>query len=121
MSKSNRYVVYCFIGGKCVGTHYSNDIAEIPYIKAIYKGCEVEVYRLSDYHEVSKEILIKPALKKQNKKKSLRRVKVAETGEVFSSLHQCCKVLSIPYKAAYTAIKKGRAVRGYNLSYIELV
>ena len=130
------YLIYVFIGGRNIGTYFSEGLREIASIKAVNKGCEISVYDMSklqrltqqQINEISKASITnheepqknkntaKQAPKKRFKKNKRweRSIKCVETGKVFKSIKECSEQMDIPHKAIWNALNSGKPRRGFH-------
>lgn len=89
------YFVSVFAEGKNVNLYYSEDLNDLVTISAMHKGCEICIFDLLEFKQLSKkQVESEIRLSCLLWKKSLRKYDYNEVAEV-----PLCKELSIPKKS----------------------
>lgn len=135
---TNNYLVSVFVDGKNVNSYYSENLDDLVTIKALHKNCEISIFDFNNFvrftpSQVEREIVRsgkrwketmekpkyvepipeKPKAKKEKRKKYWERpVLCVETGQVFSSIRECCDRLGLSHKSLWNAINSGNARNG---------
>lgn len=150
MPKAN-FLVSVFANDRLANSYYSEDLDDLVTIKALHRGCRIEIYDLCNFvqltqrdvaHEVGKsgvrwqqslgresreesgqkEVLETALPVKRNKNKSWeRRVMCVETGKVYGSIRKCSADVGIPYMTVVNCIKNGNATRGYHFIDVDFI
>lgn len=136
----HNYLVSVFVDGKSVNSYFSENLDDLVTIKALHKDCEIQIFDFDNFvrfspEQVEREIiksgkrwkksLEKPKIeatihqkpvgkpKKEKRKKYWERpVLCVETGQVFSSIRECCERLGLSHKSLWNAINSGNARNG---------
>lgn len=136
----NNYLVSVFVDGKNVNSYFSENLDDLVTIKALHKNCEISIFDFNNFvrftpSQVEREIvrsgkrwkktLEKPKVvepiaerpkakpKKEKRKKYWERpVLCVETGQVFSSIRECCDRFGLSHKSLWNAINSGNARNG---------
>jgi hypothetical protein len=136
----HNYLISVFVDGKSVNSYFSENLDDLVTIKALHKNCEIQIYDLDNFvrlapDQVEREIIKSgqrwkkslekpdvvetvPQLSKEKPKKEKRKkcwerpVLCVETGQVFSSIRECCDKVGIPYMTIMNCIKNKNATRG---------
>lgn len=136
----HNYLVSVFVDGKSVNSYFSENLDDLVTIKALHKDCEIQIFDFDNFvrfspEQVEREIIksgkrwkkslekpevvetipqppkVKP--KKEKRKKYWERpVLCVETGQVFSSIRECCERLGLSHKSLWNAINSGNARNG---------
>ena len=142
MGFMERYLVSVFVGGKCVESHYWENLDDLVTLNALHKNCEISVFDLSTLqrlskeqvkneirrsghrwkkqfekthnHEKKKKEIIKKSKRVKPKKYWARPVMCVETGIVYCSIWDCCERLGLSHKAVWNAINSGQARNGFH-------
>ncbi len=133
----NNYLVSVFLNGKHVHSYFSKNLDDLVTIKALHKGCEIDIADIHNFvcysesqveNEIKKSVWrwresavrakmvedevpqVEEKPKKQTAKKNWDRpVRCVETGQVFMSIRECCDHLGLSYKSVWNAINSGNA------------
>ena len=133
----HNYLVSVFVNGRNVNSYFSENLDVLVTIKALHKNCEITIFDLVNFVMLSNEQVeseikksgkrLKKSLKKQEtvKKRVVRKtprqkvkkywerpVRCVETGQVFSSIRECCEHLGISHKSIWNAINSGKPRHG---------
>ena len=138
----HNYLVSVFENGKNVNSYFSDNLNDLITIKALHKNCEISIFDLQDYSTMplsqveveiqksgerwkkslcksesepppaEKSLYAKKPEPQKNGKNWERRVMCVETGQVFSSIRDCCEKTGIPYMTIVNCIKNKNATRG---------
>jgi len=116
---SNNYLIAVFSPrGKNEGLYYSDDLSELPTIKAVHKGCEIQISDIRDARFLSGDLIDKAVKANGVNKRTQNRwsfaVRCVETNEVYKSIRECSIAKKIPYKVLYAAMKNNAALRGFH-------
>lgn len=136
MAKHN-YLVSVFVDGRNVNSYFSENLDDLVTIKALHKNCDITIFDLENFttmptEQVEAEIMksgkrwqksfdkpvaeVKKSIEKPKRLKREkyweRKVKCVETGQVFSSIRECCEKTGIPYMTIVNCIKNKNATRG---------
>lgn len=140
------YFVSVFFSGKYRYSYYSENLDELVTIKAMHKGCDIEIFDLQDFKQlsstqVSRELKLSISRWKKSElslpiqadddgedevrtikarktsKSWVRPVMCVETGQVFASAKECSDKLCIPYTTIIYSIKCEREIRGLHFVY----
>lgn len=109
------YFLAIVVGGVVKQNYYANSLDVIPDLKKDYPGCEVEVYDVSKY---GFDFGDAPVIKVEGGA-MLHHVRCVDTGQVWDSVKECCKAMSLPLKTLYSALRRGRRVFGHFYEYFE--
>lgn len=144
MGKQN-YFVSIFVDGKNVGSHYSEDLTELVTVKAMYKGCELDILDMNTFQHLSEyevrqkvnesvrswkmALAVKPVVEEKAEPQYVHRPKgkdvwkravmCVETKQVFQSIRECSEKIGIPYMTIANCIKNGNATRGVHFINIK--
>lgn len=141
------YLVSVFVAGKCVHSHFSEELDDLVTIVALYPRCELSIYDMNTlraltrdeiYAEVVKarerckdamekrEAIPSPLPEPEDKTQPVKRVKnwkrtvlCVETKQVFNSVRDCSDHIGLPYTTIVNCIKNKNATRGLHFITID--
>lgn len=121
MKSRNNYLVAVFTPeGKNAGLYYSEDLSELPVIRATHRNCEIQISDMRDVFFMPDD-MVKDIEQSKEKEYTARawsfRVRKLETGEVFGSIRECALSEGIPYKKLYNALRTGAYINGVHYIY----
>lgn len=124
-----KFLVSVFKGGKNVFSRFQETLHNLPLIRALHRGCEIEVYDMESskvFKDVPKKkdflrVINIPKVTEEPKRKVWElSVMCPETGKVYKSIRECSDDMGIPYKTIDNCLRRGNATRtGYHFSYVE--
>ena len=142
--ETHNYLVSVFVDGKNVNSYFSDNLDDLITIKALHKDCDITIFDLVNFttmptEQVEAEIkksgkrwqksFDKPVVETKKSKEKPKRVKrekywersvkCVETGQVFSSIRECCEKTGIPYMTIVNCIKRKNATRGLHFANVK--
>ena len=108
------YLVSVVKDGKVVDLFFSANLSETDALRAIYRGCSIDAFKMPYRLGLSESQTLTMA-----GDRTLRRiVRCVETSVVYRSVRECASVLGIPVKSIYLSIGTGCAASGLHFEYI---
>ena len=102
-------------GGKVVELYFSDGLRDIRAIHAMHQDCEVEAMMVGKYRDPE---AIEPVyVRADDCRRTAKRVRCKETGEVFSSVSSCSSEIGVSRWVVYKAIQRGLSVDGRHYNY----
>ena len=121
---SNNYLIAVFNkNGKNDGLYYSDDLSELQTIKAVHKGCEIQISDIRDARFLSGDLIEKEVQANNVKKMRIGwsfAIRCVETDEVFKSIRVCSIEKNIPYKILYASIRNHAGIKGFHYVFEDL-
>lgn len=139
----HRFIIYAFVGGKCVANYDVHDLDILVVVRAKYRNCELSIYdfekmrplcaseiedALRRSHEKWRAVIYgglpdngsrKPDIPKQKAWKI--QVMCIESGETYGSIRDCANAMHIPYMTILNCIRRGNATQGVHFLLVEHV
>lgn len=106
MRNKYNYLVAVFKDNKNCGLYYSEDLSDLPVIRAMHRHCELQISNLCDVVMMREEEAA--AIERQKQREFEKgwsfRIKCVETGQVYRSIRDCSLRKGLPYKRLYAAV-----------------
>lgn len=125
-AKLAKFLVCVFVGSRCKGLFYEENLKMLPTLSAMFPDCDIEVYNIEPYKSLREHKSRKKAktlLTAENsywlRKRGKTPIKVlcTTTERIFPSALECSRQLGIPLMTIYQALNKRFAARGMRFEY----
>lgn len=111
------YLVAVIVGGIVVDLFYSRNLSELDAVRALNKGCKIDVMRLRKPVRTTVPV---PATELGTKRREPNRpVRCVETGTVYGSVTEASVSMLIPKDNIYKSLRQHIAAYGYHFEYEE--
>lgn len=117
----NDYMIAVVRNDKVISLTYSDDLGELPTLRALHKDCDIEVMHISEDGATQKveEAVFTPIFSR-NGRPLANKVRCIETGQLFRSVSECSLLTGISPVGIYKSIRLGYSASGYHFQYAGL-